>query len=126
MSESLTILYADDDDDIRTIVQMSLSLDPDIDLHVGKDGAAALGLIGEGLRPHAILLDVMMPGMTGPEILAALRMIPDVAATPVIFMTARTRQADLASYLALGATGVILKPFDPMTLACEVRGLLRR
>ena len=67
--------------------------------------------------PDGILLDVMMPGMDGPDTLAAIRALGGYADLPIIFMTARARKADLDGYNALGANGVIVKPFDPMHLA---------
>ncbi|HEX9180243.1 MAG TPA: response regulator, partial [Burkholderiales bacterium] len=73
--------------------------------------------------PDLILLDVMMPDMDGPETLRALRAEPAAAATPVVFMTAKARAGDREALLALGALGVIAKPFNPMTLAVELRRL---
>lgn len=120
----LVLLYVDDDDDIRTVVTMALSLDPDITLRVAASGEEALTAIAAGLRPDAVVLDVMMPGMDGPALLERLRRLPPTATTPVIFMTARGRQADVDFYRARGAAGVIVKPFDPITLAERVRLLL--
>jgi two-component system, OmpR family, response regulator len=66
-----------------------------------------------------ILLDVMMPGVDGPAALELLRPVIG-SETPVIFLTAKTQAADRERLAALGAAGVIAKPFDPMTLADEV------
>ncbi len=120
----LVLLYVDDDDDIRTVVTLALSLDPAIALHVAASGQEALTAVAEGLYPDAIVLDVMMPGLDGPAVMERLRAMPAGATVPVIFMTARGRQADLDFYRARGAAGVIMKPFDPLTLAAEVRALL--
>ncbi|MEH3035890.1 MAG: response regulator [Sphingomonas adhaesiva] len=120
----LVLLYVDDDDDIRTVVTMALSLDPDIALRAAASGEEALTAVAAGFRPDAVVLDVMMPGMDGPALLERLRRLPPTAATPVIFMTARGRQADIDFYRARGAAGVIVKPFDPITLAQRVRALL--
>ena len=121
---SLTILYVDDDADIRTIVGMSLSLDTAIDVRIAGSGAQGLTMLAEGPRPDVVILDVMMPGMDGPEVLARMRADPGTADIPVIFMTAKGRQADVESYRARGAVGVILKPFDPVHLAADVRAIL--
>jgi CheY-like chemotaxis protein len=68
----------------------------------------------------------MMPGMDGIETLRALRTLPGFEATPAIFMTAKGCQDDIVRYHAEGAAGVILKPFDPLQLATEIRTLAAR
>jgi DNA-binding response OmpR family regulator len=127
VSARLAILYVDDDDDIRTICELALGLDPDIELRSAMSGPAALAMLAEGgWRPQAVLLDVMMPGMDGPAVMDALRAIDGLAEVPVIFMTARTRDADVAGYRARGAIDVIAKPFDPLSLAARVRAIVGR
>ena len=121
---SLTILHVDDEPDIREVASLSLELDPDIELTSAGSGEAALTLLNDGLRPDVILLDVMMPRLDGPATLAQLRKIEGLRATPVIFMTARAQTSEQDRYVALGALAVITKPFDPMTLASEIRGIL--
>jgi CheY-like chemotaxis protein len=74
--------------------------------------------------PTLILLDVMMPELDGPGTFARLRENPATAGIPVIFMTAKAQPHEVASYRALGAAGVIAKPFDPMTLPAEVRTIV--
>jgi CheY-like chemotaxis protein len=125
MTAMISILCVDDDPDIRTIAVMALGLDSAIAVRAASSGAEALALLDEpGWRPDAVLLDVMMPGMDGPAVLAAIRARGDGATLPVIFMTARARKADVDAYRDLGAIGVIVKPFDPLTLAREVRALI--
>jgi CheY-like chemotaxis protein len=122
----LRILYVDDDRDIRAIAEMALALDAEITATIVASGAEALDLLErERLVPDVILLDVMMPDIDGPGVCAAVRRIGRLAAVPIIFMTARARAADIDQYLALGAIGVIVKPFDPMKLTGEIRALLR-
>jgi len=121
---TLRVLYVDDEADIRDIVEMSLSLDATIHVETADSGAAAL------LRARAggldlILLDVMMPTLDGPATFAALRAEDTTAAVPVAFVTARTQSHEVTHFKALGAVGVIAKPFDPMTLARDVRALVR-
>lgn len=60
-------------------------------------------------QPDLLLLDVMMPGMSGPETLAKLRALPTTKSVPVIFMTAKVQESEISEYLALGAIGVISK-----------------
>ena len=125
MNRSLEILYVDDDADIRTIVGMALGLDPTIRVRLAEGGAEALALVTRGgWRPDAIVLDVMMPGMDGPTLMTHLRQQRDLADVPILFMTARGRAADVTRYVEQGAAGVILKPFDPITLAQQIRALL--
>ncbi|MFC7378306.1 response regulator [Brevundimonas sp. GCM10030266] len=121
---ALAILHVDDEPDIREVAAFSLDLDPDLSLTSADSGEAALGLLEAGLRPDVILLDVMMPRLDGPGTLARLRQLPGLERTPVIFMTARVQASERDRYIELGAIGVITKPFDPMTLAGQVRDLL--
>jgi len=69
-------------------------------------------------------MDVVMPEMDGPELLTRLRTSASTAGIPVVFMTARAQTNEVEQFLALGAAGVIAKPFDPMTLAASVRACL--
>jgi CheY-like chemotaxis protein len=91
-----------------------------LDASNGPDGIRK----AEEEQPDAILLDVMMPGMDGPAVLAALRKDPATAHIPVIFLTGKGTTADVERLTALGAVGVLAKPFDPATLPGEVRRLL--
>lgn len=116
----LSVLHVDDEPDIREVVEMALGLDPDFTVQGCASGADALKAAAAKV-PDIILLDVMMPGMDGPTILARLRESPKTANIPVVFMTARAQERELEHFRSLGAAGVIPKPFDPMTLAAAVR-----
>jgi two-component system OmpR family response regulator len=116
----LRVLHVDDESDIREVVDIALGLDPSLSLQGCASGAEAIKAASEW-HPDLILLDVMMPGMDGPTTLAHLRESTETADIPVVFMTARTHARELDHFLSLGAAGVITKPFDPMTLAAEVR-----
>ena len=123
----LNILYVDDEPDIREVACLSLSLDPELEVRAAESGRDALALLAaQAWRPDAVLLDVMMPDLDGPGTLQALRELPEHAATPVIFITARAQPHERSRFIELGAVGVITKPFDPMTLARDVRALLQR
>lgn len=113
------ILHVDDEPDIREIVDMSLGLNPDFDVRGCATGAEAIAAANTW-SPSLILLDVMMPGMDGPATLSHLRQDPRTSAIPVLFMTARAQSREVEEIIALGAQGVIAKPFDPMTLAAVV------
>ena len=125
MTARMRILCVDDDPDIRTIAVMALGLDPAMEVRSASSGVEAMALLDAGdWRPDVVLLDVMMPGMDGPTVLATIRSRGYGNALPVIFMTARARKADVDAYRDLGAIGVIVKPFDPLALAGEVRALV--
>ncbi|MCT2558428.1 response regulator [Tsuneonella sp. YG55] len=117
------ILYVDDEPDIREIAELSLSLDPHFEVRTAESGPQAIELANDW-RPSLILLDVMMPGMDGPEVLDRLRSDPLTAAIPVVFVTARAQRSEIQNFRTLDAIGVIAKPFDPITLAAQVRAFL--
>jgi CheY-like chemotaxis protein len=117
------VLYVDDDADIREIAAMSLALDPAIEVHTCASGQEALATAA-AWQPQLVLLDVMMPGMDGPETLAKLKAERQTAAIPIVFITARTQAYEVERFLSLGAIGVIAKPFDPIELAAQARRYL--
>ena len=119
----IRILYVDDEADIREVAQMSLELDPEIEVRACASGAEAIAEAA-AWQPHLILLDVMMPGMDGPTVFAHLREQPETADMPVVFITARTQASEVQGFKDLGARGVLAKPFDPLTLAANARALL--
>lgn len=119
----IRVLHVDDEPDIGEVVEMSLGLDPDFETRSSSSGLEAIATAAEW-SPDVILLDVMMPGMDGPATLARLRADPVTAGIPVIFMTARAQARELEVFRSIGAAGIIAKPFDPMTLAAEVRAHL--
>lgn len=127
MNEMLKILYVDDEPDIRTIVEMALGLDHAMDVRLAESGTQALDILGaEGWVPDLALVDMMMPGMSGLDVLDTMRRRDDVAGVPVVFVTASARQDDMNRYIEAGAIGVISKPFDPMSLARTVREYCER
>ncbi len=117
-----SLLYVDDDADIREIVEMSLSLDGGLKVLTSDGGERAL-LKMRVEQPDLVVLDVMMPGMDGPTLLRRMRSDPELARIPVIFMTAKARTNEVGRLRELSAIGVIAKPFDPMTLGKQVRAL---
>jgi len=117
---SCRVLHIDDEPDILEIVAASLALDPEFEVRGCSSGADGLAAAAEW-RADLILLDVMMPIMDGPATLRHLRGNPKTANIPVVFMTARAQSRELEHFRSLGATNVIVKPFDPMTLAALLR-----
>lgn len=118
------ILHVEDEPDIREVVKLSLALDAGLTVVSCTSGPEALAAAADWC-PDIILMDVVMPGMDGPEMLVHLRENSRTASIPVVFMTARAQTNEVEHFLALGAAGVIAKPFDPMTLAASVRACLR-
>jgi CheY-like chemotaxis protein len=114
------ILYVDDDDDIRMVAVFALEAIGNFEVLACGSGSEALERAG-GFAPQLLLLDVMMPEMNGPSVLAAFRQRPDTAETPAIFMTAKVQQGEIDRFMALGAVDVIAKPFDPMGLPDLIR-----
>jgi CheY-like chemotaxis protein len=87
-------------------------------------GAAAL-VSAQREAPDVILLDWMMPGLDGPETCERLKANPATSSIPVIFLTAKTQDAEISRGLALGARGYIPKPFDALALGRQVRDILQ-
>jgi two-component system, OmpR family, response regulator len=117
-----SLLYVDDDADIREIVQMSLSLDGELTVHLEGDGERALDTM-RARRPDLVVLDFMMPGMDGPAILERMRADAALRHIPVIFMTAKANAQEIARFSGMITIGVIAKPFDPMALGGQVKAL---
>jgi CheY-like chemotaxis protein len=120
----LRLLHVEDDRDIREVAKMALMLSGAFDVLQCASGEDALEQ-APGFDPEVLLLDVMMPGMTGPETLAALRKLEQFHTTPAIFMTARAQPAEVDALKALSALTVIVKPFDPITLGDQILAALK-
>lgn len=123
MSEVLNkILYVEDDQDIAMVAKLTLEAIGGFSVLHCSSGQEALDAFPD-YAPQLVLVDVMMPHMDGMETLANLRLLPNAKDTPVIFMTARAQTHEQASYFDLGALGVVIKPFDPMTLSNNINEL---
>jgi two-component system alkaline phosphatase synthesis response regulator PhoP len=117
------ILLIDDEADIREVAMLALETGGDYEVFEADGGRHGIQLASE-LRPDLILLDVMMPELDGPSTLAALQLRDDSRQIPVVFLTAKVQAAERRDLAALGARGIIAKPFDPMLLADEVAELV--
>ncbi len=116
------IVVADDDADIRDLVVFKLQHSGHDVVAVG-DGASALEVC-RTRAPDLLVLDVMMPGLSGLETCRALRSDPRTATIPVILLTARAQQGDVEEGYAAGADDYVTKPFSPRELAFRVASLL--
>jgi DNA-binding response OmpR family regulator len=119
------ILLVEDDPDIRVIVKSALEMLGGLEVRAYASGADALAAVSE-FAPQIALLDVMMPELDGPGVLAKLRTRPETAVLPVIFLTAKTATSEVDRLRALGAAGVLTKPFDPLTLHEQVKAIWER
>lgn len=119
----MKVLIIDDEEDIRSIAAMSLGILGGIDVVEADGGEDGISKAASE-NPDAILLDMMMPGLDGPSTLAKLRENAATKNIPVIFLTARAMSSEMDKLKAMGATGVLSKPFDPTTLATQVKAIL--
>lgn len=109
-----TVLAADDDPVIRRLLEVNLEMEG-YDVVLAEDGAQAVDLAVEH-SPDVILLDVMMPNMDGWEACRQLKLDDATRDIPVVFLSARARDADVADGTKAGAVAYITKPFDPIDL----------
>ncbi|MGP4845056.1 response regulator [Marinobacter sp. 1Y8] len=125
MSALQKVLYVEDEPSIQAVAQLALEAVGGFTVKICSSGETALEEV-VGFGPDIILLDVMMPGMDGPQTLRALRGISELDDVPIVFMTAKVQPSEIESYLKMGGVDVIAKPFDPMTLSDKVREIWQR
>ena len=125
MDELARILVVEDDATIRTILEMALLGAGFKDLKSvarGDDGLAE----ARRMKPDLVLLDIMLPGLDGFTVARRIREIPELSATRIIMLTARTQNDDIVRGLTCGADDYVTKPFDRLVLLARVRAVLRR
>lgn len=126
MADKLTILFVEDEADIRDIVTIAMQADENIELVCFTSGVEALdALTHSGQTFHCALLNLRLPFMTGIELHEQLRQLPGMADLRTALITASVRPNDVDAYRRADIAGIISKPFDPMTLPQTVRGLLK-
>ena len=116
------VLYVEDDEDIQRIVRMSLERIGKMTVQVVGDPLQAIEAMKQ-FAPELVMLDWMMPGMDGPTLFRKMRELPETRNYPVVFITARAQQRETAELQALGAAGVISKPFSPKDLPGQLRSI---
>ncbi|HON12835.1 MAG TPA: response regulator transcription factor [Treponema sp.] len=119
-----SIMVVEDDQDIRELVIYNLGKEG-YTVVSAESGEQALKLI-ESANPDLIVLDIMLPGMDGIEVLRSLKQGSRYAQIPVIMATAKSEDSDIITGLELGADDYIAKPFSPKVLIARIRSLLRR
>jgi DNA-binding response OmpR family regulator len=123
-SDAKTVLVADDDADIRELVAYRMTRSGYAVLQA-SNGEEALELVTAEL-PDLAILDVMMPRLDGFEVVRRLRAQEETARIPIILLTARAQDADVARGFGAGADDYIRKPFSPQELAMRVQAILGR
>ncbi|MEO8363484.1 MAG: response regulator [Ilumatobacteraceae bacterium] len=116
------IVVADDDLDLCELLEMKLR-QSDYEVHTAMDGVQALEVI-RSVRPNIVILDIMMPLMSGMEVLRELKADIETADIPVILMTAKRQESDVSSGFALGVVDYIVKPFNLKDLVIQVKGVI--
>lgn len=116
------VLICDDEEVLRALVRATLD-DGTFEVLEAEDGDQSVTL-ARSEKPDVILLDMMMPGRTGLEVLEVIRADPELERTPVVMLTARTRASDQEAALAAGADRYLAKPFSPLELISIVEELL--
>ncbi|NOX09981.1 MAG: response regulator [Gammaproteobacteria bacterium] len=124
MTDLKRILYVEDEPDIQELVKIALCELGGFELLVCSSGTDAIARV-VNFSPDLFLLDVMMPGMNGPDTLKALKAIPELDTIPAIFMTAKVQTDEINELKKMGAMGVIAKPFNPVTLADDIKEIYR-
>ncbi len=119
-----SILVIEDDPDIRELLSFSLAKEgwAAIMASDGEEGLAALPTA----NPDCVVLDIMLPGIDGLEVLRVLKSDPARKRLPVIMTTAKGEEADIVTGLELGAEDYVVKPYSPKVLVARIRAALRR
>lgn len=117
----MKLVVAEDDPVVRELIEWKLGA-AGHEVVLEADGQAGLAAV-QRERPDVVILDWMMPNMTGLEACEAIRADAEIAATPVLLLTARAQEADVEKGFAAGATDYLLKPFSPRELLSRVEAL---
>ena len=119
MTDLKRVMCVEDDPDIRLILKFSLERLGGFTLCLCSSGFEALEQV-QTFAPQLVLLDVMMPKLSGPQTLKQLRTLEIMRGVPVVFLTAKAMRNEVEDLLEHGSTGIIVKPFDPVTLPKDV------
>lgn len=123
MSQPPLVVVADDDALLRSLVEFKLKA-RGYRVMTASDGEEALALVQQE-KPGLVVLDAMMPGPDGFEVLRRMKSAPDLGSIPVVMLTARKQESDIVGALQLGASDYLVKPFIPEELAMRIARLLQ-
>jgi phosphate regulon transcriptional regulator PhoB len=118
------ILVVEDEPDIRKLVQYNLTQER-FNVLEAEDGEQALKLL-QREKPNLIILDLMLPGLSGMELCKLLKQRSETAKLPILMLTAKAGEADRIVGLEMGADDYLSKPFSPREMVARVRAILRR
>jgi len=124
MARRKKILVVDDERDLCELVAMNLQRNG-YEVITAHDGATGLDMARKQ-KPDMLVLDVMMPGLSGRDVTMALRSDPDTSAIPILMLTAKTEETDIIVGLSMGADDYVTKPFSMKVLMARVAAVLRR
>jgi DNA-binding response OmpR family regulator len=116
------LLIVDDEDGVRALVRMTLDSGV-YEIFEASEGFEALDLAREH-RPDLVLLDVMLPDVSGMDVCRKIKDDPDLASTTVVMLTARAQTNDVGDAEEAGADGYFTKPFSPIALTRKVESIL--
>ena len=120
----MNVILAEDDPDIQLVARLALKR-AGFTVKVVGNGQEALDAIRQQ-PPDVVLLDWMMPELDGPETCRQLKADPITAGIPIIFLTAKSQEAEIQRGLSLGAAGYVTKPFDALALGEQVRNIISK
>ena len=124
MASAQKILVVEDEPDIRKLVQYNLTQER-FNVLEAEDGEQALKLL-QHERPNLVILDLMLPGLSGMELCKLLKQRSETAKLPILMLTAKASEADRIVGLEMGADDYLAKPFSPREMVARVRAILRR
>ncbi|HSE90175.1 MAG TPA: response regulator transcription factor [Candidatus Binatia bacterium] len=124
MASAQKILVVEDEPDIRKLVQYNLTQER-FNVLEAEDGEQALKLL-QRERPNLVILDLMLPGVSGMELCKLLKQRSETAKLPILMLTAKAGEADRIVGLEMGADDYLAKPFSPREMVARVRAILRR
>jgi len=124
MAAAQKILVVEDEPDIRKLVQYNLAQER-FNVLEAEDGEQALKLL-QHERPNLVILDLMLPGLSGMELCKLLKQRSETAKLPILMLTAKAGEADRIVGLEMGADDYLAKPFSPREMVARVRAILRR
>jgi phosphate regulon transcriptional regulator PhoB len=124
MANAQKILVVEDEPDIRKLVQYNLAQEH-FNVLEAEDGEQALRIL-QREKPNLMILDLMLPGLSGMELCKILRQRGETAKLPILMLTAKAGEADRVVGLEMGADDYLAKPFSPREMIARVRAILRR
>ena len=124
MASAQKILVVEDEPDIRKLVQYNLTQER-FSVLEAEDGEQALKLL-QREKPNLVILDLMLPGLSGMELCKLLRQRSETAKLPILMLTAKAGEADRIVGLEMGADDYLAKPFSPREMVARVKAILRR